>query len=106
MQIHINTDKNIDGHQRFAEYVKTVVASSLTRFSQRITRIEVHLSDENGPKEGKADKRCMMEVRLEGRPPAAVTHHAEDLDQAIDGAVAKLEHLLDSALGKLDAHHR
>jgi ribosome-associated translation inhibitor RaiA len=106
MQIQVNTDKNIDGHEPLAEHVKTVVAAHLAHFSDRISRIEVHLSDENGPKEGKADKRCMMEVRIEGRQPAAVTHHAENLHQAIDGAAEKLKHLLDSTMGKLDSHHR
>ncbi|MEZ4362421.1 MAG: HPF/RaiA family ribosome-associated protein [Kofleriaceae bacterium] len=107
MQIQIHTDKNIDGHERFNEYVKRVVSASLDRFADRITRIEVHLSDENGAKEGKGgDKRCVMEARLEHRQPSAVTHHADSLNDAIDGAVAKLEHMLDSTVGKLYGNHR
>jgi hypothetical protein len=45
--------------------------------------------------------RCMMEARLEGRQPLAVTHHAQTLGQAVDGAADKLCRLIDSTLGRL-----
>jgi hypothetical protein len=43
-----------------------------------------------------------MEARLEGRPPAAVLHHAATLDQAITGAAEKLERALESSQGRRD----
>lgn len=45
--------------------------------------------------------RCMMEARLEGRQPIAVTHQAASLDQAVDGAADKLTKMIDSTLGRL-----
>jgi len=45
----------------------------------------VHLSDENGDKTGGNDKRCLMEARLEGRQPIAITHESETIDEAIEG---------------------
>jgi ribosome-associated translation inhibitor RaiA len=42
-----------------------------------------------------------MEARLEGHQPIAVTHEAETIDQAIDGAADKLKRLLDHTLGRL-----
>ena len=73
--------------------------NALNPFSDRVTRVEVHLSDVNSDKGGQDDKRCMMEVRLEGRQPTAVTHEATTLEQAVAGAVGKLkrsvEHTLD-----------
>ena len=36
-------------------------------------RVEVHLSDENGKKQGEADKRCKLEARLSGLAPVGVT---------------------------------
>lgn len=102
MQIQINTDRNIDGHETLAAQVSDVVESALSRFSDRITRIEVHLSDENSDKKGgNNDLRCAMEARLEGRKPIAVTHQGATLDQAVDGAADKLSGLLDSTLGRL-----
>lgn len=101
MQIQVNTDHNIEGNEQFASHVKSVVESALDRFSERITRVEVHLSDENGGKDGQADKRCAMEARLEGRQPTAATHHAATVDQAIDGAADKLASSIESTLGRL-----
>jgi hypothetical protein len=46
----------------------------------------------------------MLEARLEGRQPVAVTEHAETMEQAVHGAAHKLVHLLDSTLGRLHDH--
>ena len=102
MHIQINTDSNIEGHEELAIHVTGVVERVLSRFSDWITRVEVHLSDENGDKSGQDDKRCMMEVRLEGRQPTAVTHQAASLDDAVDGAADKLKRSLESTLERLD----
>lgn len=104
MHIQINTDSNIEGREKLADHIKGVVESALSRFSTQITRVEVHLGDENAGKGGQADKRCMMEARLEGHQPTAVTHHAQSIDEAVDGAAGKLERLLDNTLGRLRDH--
>jgi ribosome-associated translation inhibitor RaiA len=101
MQIQINTDHNIAGHEALAEKVSGLVESALSRFSDRITRVEVHLSDENSNKGGQRDKRCMLEVRLGGLQPVAVTHDAATVDEAVDGAADKVTRLIESTLGRL-----
>jgi ribosome-associated translation inhibitor RaiA len=101
MQVQLNTDHNIEGHEALAARVRELVESALTRISDRITRVEVHLSDESSHKGSRNNKRCMMEVRLEGRQPVAVTHRAATLDQSIDGAANKLTRLIESTLGRL-----
>lgn len=104
MKIQFNTDVNIDGTEALAAYVSATIEEALARFSEHVTRVEVHLSDENGDKSGQQDQRCMLEARLEGRQPIAVTDHAATLDQAVHGAARKLAHLLDSTLGRLHDH--
>ena len=101
MQIEINTDHNISGHQALLAEISGKVENALNRFSAHITRVEVHLSDENSLKNGQSDKRCMMEARVEGRRPIAVTHDAASLDQAIDGASDKLARMIENTLGRL-----
>ncbi len=101
MQIQINTDHNIAGHEALSGKVSGLVESALSRFSDRITRVEVHLSDENSHKRGPTDKRCMMEARLGGLKPIAVTHEAATLDEAVEGATDKLNRLIESTLGRL-----
>jgi len=104
MQIQINSDHNLQGHESPAESVRATVENALKRFSTHITRVEVHLGDENGDKRGRDDKRCMMEARLEGHQPVAVTHHAATLGQAIDGAAEKMVHRLEHTLGRIHSH--
>ena len=104
MHIQINTDKNVEGPDAFADLMKAIIESTLNRFSEHITRVEVHLSDENSDKAGINDKRCLMEARLEGRQPIAVTHQAANLDLAVRGAAEKLKHMIESTLGRLDNH--
>jgi ribosome-associated translation inhibitor RaiA len=104
MQIKVNTDSNIDGREKLAAHVESVVESALNQFSDRITRVEVHLSHQNGDKSGHDDKRCMMEARLESRQPIAVTHQAVTLDQAIHGAADRLQRSLESTLARLRDH--
>ena len=103
MNIQINHDHTIDGSAGLRAHVESVIECSLGHFEQRITRVEVHLTDENGSKHGHDDKRCVMEARLEGRHPNAVTHHAGTLDDAIDGAAEKLKRSIESSLGRLEA---
>ena len=86
MKIQINTDHSIHGREALIQRIESVVESTLGHLTEHITRVEVHLSDENGQKGGSIDKRCMMEARLEKHQPIAVTHVAETPHQAIEGA--------------------
>ena len=106
MHIQINTDHNIEGREELASQVKGVVEGALSRFRDRITRVEVHLSDQNSDKSGQDDKRCMMEARLEGREPTTVTHQAASLGDAVDGAADKLKRSLESTLERLKDDRR
>lgn len=101
MKIQINTDNKISGHEEEAEQIEATVESTLGHLAEHITRVEVHLSDENSAKGGLHDKRCMMEARLENHQPIAVTDDAETIAQAIDGAAGKLKRLLDHTLARL-----
>lgn len=104
MQVQINTDHNIEGHEAVAKHVDAVVQHALGKWSEHITRVEVHLSDEKNSKSEFHDKRCMMEARLHGRGPLSVSEHATTLHQAIDGAADKLVRMVDSTLKRLHDH--
>ena len=101
MKVQVNTDHNIPGDERLEEVVEHVVSDTLSRFADQLTRVVVHFSDANASKTGEDDKRCMMEARLAGRRPTAVTHHASTVRDAPHGAADKLERLLDKEIGKL-----
>ena len=104
MQILFNTDHNVSGSKDLIASATSLISEELSRFSDQITRVEVHLSDENGHKEGLNDKRCMLEARLAGLKPIAVTDQADTLEQAVSGAIDKLITSLDKITGRLNNH--
>lgn len=104
MRIQVNTDDHIEGREALARQVEAAVEEAIGHHSHQITRVEVHLGDENSAKGGEKDKRCMMEARLEGRPPTAVTNHAPTLDLAIQGAAHKLQRVIESTIERLRGH--
>jgi ribosome-associated translation inhibitor RaiA len=101
MQIQVNSDNHIESSIRLEEWVRTTVESTLERYEEDLTRVEVHIRDENGDKPGPHDIRCQMEARPKGHQPISVTHKADSLDQAVDGAAVKLDHALEHLFGKL-----
>ncbi|MBC3363228.1 HPF/RaiA family ribosome-associated protein [Pseudomonas sp. SWRI92] len=101
MQIQVNSDNHIQSSIRLEEWVRTTIESTLERYEEDLTRIEVHLGDENGDKPGPHDLRCQLEARPKGHQPISVTHKAESLELAIEGAATKLEHALEHLFGKL-----
>jgi ribosomal subunit interface protein len=106
MKIQVNTDDNIEGREALAEQVSATVENALRRFKDQITRVEVHLGDENAGKSGQRDQRCMVEARLEGRQPVAATALAPTLGQAVQGAADKLARQLETQLGRLATAQR
>jgi hypothetical protein len=47
MQIQIRTDHNIEGHEALASYISSVIKDALSRVSDRIILVNVHLSNQN-----------------------------------------------------------
>ncbi|MEO5776669.1 MAG: HPF/RaiA family ribosome-associated protein [Flavobacterium sp.] len=101
MKIQFNTDKTISGEERNQNHFTSVIEENLKRFESHITRIEVHLSDENGKKEAINDTLCLLEARLEGRKPIAVSCKADSEALAISGATDKLKSTLNTIFGRL-----
>lgn len=106
MQIQIHTDNHIDGNEALSAHVEAVVDNAVRHVKDHLTRVEVHLDDENGGKAGATQKRCLMEARLRSHQPVAVSHHAGSVHQAVDGAARKLRASLEALLGRLDEHRR
>lgn len=102
MQIEIRTDGNIEGDAELVERISSEIDEGLSRFGDRLTRVEVHLRDENADKSGADDIRCMLEARPAGQQPVAVTHRAANVDEAFRGGLRKLHTLLDRNFGRRD----
>lgn len=101
MQIQVNTDNHIHRREEIVALVETSVEGAVGRFRDRITRVEAHLSDSNSHKTKGNDIRCVLEARLAGHQPIAVTHQAATVELALSGAADKLERSVESTLGRL-----
>lgn len=106
MQVQVNTDHNIEGHEALVKHVTSVVEHAMRRSNGHTTRVEVHLSDDHSGKGSHHDMGCVMEARLEGMKPLVVAHHAETVHQAVDGAASKLTAKVDHTLGRLKDQRR
>jgi hypothetical protein len=103
MKVQVNTSNDIENKDALERWASEYLNEQLGRFDQDITSIEVQMTDENhGTRSGAGDKRCMMEARINGRAPIAVTNFAADQNLAFRGAADKLAHALEHAFGKLD----
>ncbi|HJS00742.1 MAG TPA: HPF/RaiA family ribosome-associated protein [Flavobacterium sp.] len=100
MKIQFNTDNHVEGHQRAEAYFSSELEKELARFEDKITRIEVHVGDENSAKFGTNDKRCLIEVRPAKLQPIVVTEHAESVEKAFIGALAKTKKVLTTTFEK------
>lgn len=103
MIIQLNTDKNLTIHAEYESKINEVLTQQLDRYSQYISRLEVHLSDENGSKSGLNDKRCLLEARLEGKQPIVASDMGDTYDLALKSATEKLKHALTTVVSKMQS---
>ncbi|MFN7043554.1 MAG: HPF/RaiA family ribosome-associated protein [Flavobacterium sp.] len=104
MLVQIHTDKSIEGGSRFTEFFTNEIKNELARFDEIVTRIEVHVSDENGNKTTPNDKKCVIEARVEKKQPIAVTATADSPEKAFFEALEKIQRVLDTTLDKIKEH--
>ena len=105
MTIQFNSAHNVRANEELKAPIKALLYEKLNRFSNNITRLDVHLSDENGNKEGGNDKRCLLEAHREGAIPQVAKNYANTYELAAEGAADKLKASLNSAHGRSENHH-
>ena len=103
MKIQFNTDKNIQGTEKLETFVSEKINQSFKRLADKITRIEVHLSDQNAQKVSADDIQCKIEARLVGLKPLIVTGKSNTKEIALNDAIEKMKAALDTVIGKLKA---
>jgi hypothetical protein len=100
MQVRVEVDDHIDGREELLIRVKGVVEGSLDRFQDRITRVDVHLSQRERSPKGQGDLCCRMEAYAGPLTPIVVSHEAITLTEAIHAAAAKLHRAVLAVVGR------
>jgi hypothetical protein len=90
-------------HRKLSVFVDTEINRILSRFNPHLTRIEAHLSDEHMPKSGPQKKRRLLEARPKEHQALTVTDDSPDKRLAVTGAAHKMQRLLESTFGRIEA---
>ena len=102
MQIHIQS-QDFALTEALREHAERRLRFGLTRGSDHIRRVEMRLSDINGPRGG-ADKRCSIVVTLESLPEVVIEDIESDLYVAIDRAADRSSRAVARCLERRRAH--
>ncbi len=97
----VNSDHHITASESLSERVESVVTDTVDRYSDRITRVEVHLQDVNGASAVIGTSAARWKPVWVGVEPVVVTAEGASLQEAIDGAADKLERALEHAIERL-----
>jgi hypothetical protein len=96
MRTQLSSDRTVTSDARLASFVTDEANRILKRFTDRLTRVEVHLRDLNAGRSGTPDKRCVVEARPARARPMSTTATARRLDTAIGMALRKMQRQLES----------
>lgn len=103
MLVNIHSDNHVQLKAESIQQWQTEITTSLERFSDWVTRVEVHLTDQNSQaKGGPDDIRCLMEARPARKQPVSIEVRAPSVDQAIQEGVNTMER----RLGDIEAKAR
>ncbi|MCP3915300.1 MAG: HPF/RaiA family ribosome-associated protein [bacterium] len=99
MQIQINAPHE-SLSDAVTEWIETSVNKALAPRAEQLTRVEVHLQDQNAQKGG-IDKRCLIEARPRGMDPLVAEHVDVGIREACRGALDKIQRVLEKRFGRL-----
>lgn len=89
--------KDIEVDDVLREHIERRTLMSFSRLSERIARVEIYLSDLNGPRGG-VDKHCKIEVHLTNLPLAVLDDLDSDVIRLVDRALARTTRLVSKRL--------
>jgi ribosome-associated translation inhibitor RaiA len=100
MQFQFNSDNQTPLGAECAQQAQDIVEARLGRISDRLTRVEVHISDVDGPRNGGDDMRCAIEIRPNGMRPITATDQASSVEGAVSAAADKVLKVFERQIGK------
>jgi len=101
MKLQFNTDNHIERTEALEQMASKKIQGDLKHYLDHITRIEVHLSDQNADKAGADDIQCRIEARVQGKQPVITTARDRSKEAAISEASDKMKAALRTMMGKM-----
>lgn len=87
------------------EQIQRRASFALSRLSSRISQVEVHLTDINGPRGG-VDTQCRVQVSLDQGEPVIVEDIDQNLTALINRSLARAGQAVDRRISKASAVRR
>ena len=103
VHIQIHTDQGVELQEGLLIRIRAEVERALGRFSPTLSEVGVHLSGQAGDAGDCNPGRCVLEARIDGRQPIAITRQAETLEAAVIKAAEKLTRVFAHALERAAA---
>lgn len=97
--------KDIKGDETARDQIERRFRFRLDRFSSRIGRVKVRITDLNGPRGG-ADKVCGIDIRLRPKGSVFVEHIDEDVFAAVDRASDRAARSIARAIKRMQRFER
>ncbi|MEM7625587.1 MAG: HPF/RaiA family ribosome-associated protein [Planctomycetota bacterium] len=102
MIVQINAG-DIQSSDALRDHAQDTVEAALKHVADKVTRVEIHLRDDNASKSAANDKRVTMEGRIAGQQPLVVDHATDDLYKSIAEAASKLGRAINTRLQRIAA---
>jgi ribosome-associated translation inhibitor RaiA len=101
MDIPISIKNEFDASEALDQHIARRLDSALRMHERYVQRVEMRLSDSNGPRKGPADKVTLIEIAL--RPFGEIVAKGEDADvyRSVTTATARAKQALSRHAGRL-----
>lgn len=87
------------------QHIERKLRFTLTRIRSHIQSVSIRLEDINGPKGG-LDKCCTLKILISNTPAVIIKDVQEDMYQAIDTALHRLNNVATRKIERLKARNR
>jgi len=103
MRVHVRCT-SFPHSRSLVEHTERKLHQCLSRFGSRLTRVEVRLSDVNGPRGGR-DKRCQVIAHGPGLGSLRVEELHDDFYASVERALARLAQSVGRGIARARERH-
>lgn len=106
MDIPISIRNEFDASEALDQHIARRLESALRMYQRYVQRVDVRLSDANGPRKGPADKVALIEIALRPFGEIVAKGEAEDVYTSVTTAAARAKQALSRYAGRLARQER
>jgi ribosome-associated translation inhibitor RaiA len=106
MEIPISIKNEFDASDALDQHIARRLDSALRLHQRYVQRVDVRLSDANGPRKGPADKVAQIEIALRPFGEIVAKGEAEDVYKSVTTAAARAKQALSRFAGRLERQAR